>query len=105
MRPGIETRGEFFVQGDLHPPRGKPVEGERGEACEQPWIAGARDQKAHGRERFREHEWRDDPSDPCGVALMVGFEALPGCLCEEGVVHELDGPDQAHEGPCGGGMA
>ena len=99
MGVSIEACSELLMQGDLHEPSGDPIEGERHKTCQQPWITRTRDDKPRGGAYFKKHERRYDPCDLPRIALMVSHKRLPSDVCEQGILHELNDPDQADERP------
>lgn len=92
---GIEEDGEAVVEGDLEEEgRGPEQEGEGGGGPIEADV-GKGEEESEGGEEFGDHGGSGDEAGEELVAAFVGGEALGGYGEEEGVMDDLDEPDEA----------
>lgn len=92
---GIEEDGEAVVEGDLEEEgRGPEQEGEGGGGPIEADV-GKGEEESEGGEEFGDHGGSGDEGGEELVAAFVGGEALGGYGEEEGVMDDLDEPDEA----------
>ena len=95
----VETVGQGVMQWNLHHPRGDPNGSQERQAGKEPRIASPGEYQQHRGAQFRKHQRPNHQGDEPSMSLVVTDELITSNLTEQRIVNDLDGPDQAHQGP------
>jgi hypothetical protein len=100
--PGIMPGCQHLMKWNLDQGRGGPDQAEGRDAAEKEHGALAQEKQQSRAGKFRQHERPHKPRDQVHVALVIEDEFLVSHLLEQGVVDDLNRPDQAGKRRCDG---
>lgn len=91
----IESSGELMVERDLEQRRGNPDQSEKTEAQEKRRGTLTVQPKPSPGSQFKEHQRPHEGGDVPGMSQVIRAETLRSDVRHEGIMEELDGPDQS----------
>jgi len=95
----VKAVGQGVMQWNLHHPRGYPNRSQERKAGKEPRIAIPGEYQQDRGSQLGEHQRPNHQGDEPSVPLVVTDELITSNLAEQRIVNDLDGPDQAHQGP------